>query len=107
MAKNIVIAKKGVDTTFSSAQGITTRDAAYNPFDWIAEDDLKYAVLVVTENGHYKASADGYYGYSAVIVNVPIQYSMRGIDPEDGLEYIFTVDKSGNFTQTLVESEEE
>lgn len=66
---------------------------------WVPEDDVPLGRKRISENGTFKASDDGFYGYSQVTV--------RGIGvvtgkKQDGKEYTVTTDTNGNIVEKSV-----
>lgn len=133
MSKNITIQEGGVDYQFTAAK-LKTNMVGGGTCLWVLEDEVALGAKSVTENGTYKASNDGKYGYSQVTVNVsggqgsvnpdgtpnvnPVNpndpdskvnpggpgTSVVGTDPVTGNDYIIGVDEDGQLVTTPVPS---
>jgi hypothetical protein len=70
MSKNVVIQEGGQGKQLT-VDKLKTNLASGGTQLWVPEDTVEQTTKNITENGTYKASDDGYYGYSEVTVNVP------------------------------------
>ncbi len=68
MSKNIVIQEGGVGKQLT-ADKLKTNLVGGGTCLWVPEDETILGTKIITENGTYKASDDGYYGYSEVTVS--------------------------------------
>lgn len=68
MSKNIVIQEGGVGRQFS-ADKLKTNLVGGGSCLWVPEDTTQLGTKYIEENGTFKASDDGYYGYSEVTVS--------------------------------------
>ena len=92
MSKSIIIQTDGVAATYSNVKRLHTSNAQGDNAYWIPYEEAAQGVKTVNKNGTYKASSDGYYGYSKVIVNT--NGNTVGVK-SDGKKYKVTVDNSG------------
>ena len=71
---------------------------------WVPEDETMLGTKYISENGTYKASDDGYYGYSEVSVSGI--GTVTGKDPETGEEVQVGVDpETGDIVETVLATE--
>ena len=68
MSKNIVIQEGGQGKQLT-VDKLKTNLVGGGTCLWVPEDETMLGTKIITENGTYKASDDGYYGYSEVTVN--------------------------------------
>ena len=68
MSKNIVIQEGGVGKQLT-ADKLKTNLVGGGTCLWVPEDETQLGTKYISENGTYKASDDGYYGYSEVTVS--------------------------------------
>lgn len=68
MSKNIVIQEGGVGKQLT-ADKLKTNLVGGGTCLWVPEDETRLGTKHISENGTYKASDDGYYGYSEVTVS--------------------------------------
>lgn len=101
MSKNITIQEGGVAKQLT-VDKLKTNLVSSGTCLWVPEDEVQLTTKTITENGTYKASDDGYYGYSEVTVNgVGTTTGKDG----DGDDAIVTVDDDGQLVLTkLVKS---
>ena len=108
MSKNISIQEGGVGRQFT-ADKLKTTLAGGGSCTWVPEDEVKLSSLRVTQNGTYRASDAGGYGYSQVTVNVPggaggapgrAGSSIVGTDPGTGNTTLVSVDRDGTLQRT-------
>ena len=66
---------------------------------WVPEDETTLGTKIITENGTYKASDDGYYGYSEVTVSGIGKATGTG---PDGEEHTYGEDGEGGITDTVL-----
>lgn len=70
MSKNITIQEGGVAKQLTVTK-LKTNLVGGGTQLWVPEDSVEQTIKNITANGTYRASDDGYYGYSEVTVNVP------------------------------------
>lgn len=100
MSKNITIQEGGVAKQMT-VDKLKTNLVGGGTCLWVPEDEVTLGQKTISENGTYKASDDGLYGYSQVMVSnagiasgtIP---SGATIPTGDGNEYAVTTDGSGN-----------
>lgn len=68
MSKNIVIQEGGVGKTLT-VDKLKTSTVGGGSCQWVPEDETQLGTKYISENGTYRASDDGYYGYSEVTVS--------------------------------------
>ena len=68
MSKNIIIQEGGVGKQLT-ADKLKTNLVGGGTCLWVPEDETQLGIKHISENGTYKASDDGYYGYSEVTVS--------------------------------------
>lgn len=68
MSKNIVIQEGGVGKQLT-VDKLKTDVVGGGTCLWVPEDERQLGTKYISENGTYRASADGYYGYSEVTVS--------------------------------------
>jgi len=68
VSKNIVIQEGGIGKQLT-ADKLKTNLVGGGSCLWVPEDDTRLGTKYITENGTYKASDDGYYGFSEVTVS--------------------------------------
>ena len=68
MSKNITIQEGGIAKQIT-ANKLKTNLVGGGTCLWVPEDETMLGTKTITENGTYKASEDGYYGYSEVTVS--------------------------------------
>lgn len=98
MSKNIVVQRDGVAENYTVKKIHTTSRDGDNA-TWIPLDETEQAIKTIVRNGTYKASSDGYYGYSKVIVKAGGK--TVGTKP-DGKTYAIGTDDDGWLTETLL-----
>ena len=81
MSKNISVQEGGVAKAMT-ADKLKTNLQGGGTCLWVPEDETRLTTKHITEDGTYKASDDGYYGYSQVTVNGIGRAT--GIDPTTG-----------------------
>lgn len=116
MSKNITIQEGGVGKQFTAIK-LRTNQVGGGSCDWIPEDEL--GEKTITANGTYSASDDGLFGWSRVTVNVPTSSGGSGggsgtgtgtggtgitSTGQDGNEYNYNTDGSGNIVETKLPS---
>lgn len=99
MAKDVSIKKDGVVQEYDGVKKIKTHDIDGNTTTWIPNSETKTGTRKINKNGTYKASDDGFYGYSKVVVSA--SKNAVGKKP-DGKTYKVDVDDSGNLVETLI-----
>lgn len=100
MSKNIVIQEGGLSKQMT-ANKLKTNLVGGGTCLWVPEDETKLGIKIITENGTYKASDDGYYGYSEVTVSGI--GSVTGTDG-DGDEATVTPGTDGELVITKIPS---
>ena len=100
MSKNITI-KEGGTAKQLTVDKLKTNLVSSGTCLWVPEDEVQLTTKTITQNGTYKASDDGYYGYSEVTVSGI--GTATGTD-EDGDEAIVTTGEGGELEETKVPS---
>lgn len=99
MSKNITIQEGGVAKSLT-ADKLKTDLVGGGTCNWVPEDETQLITKSVTKNGTYKASRDGAYGYSKVIVNVAGgSVSGKG---SDGNTHNYSTDDQGNIVDEVI-----
>ena len=98
MSKNITIQEGGVAKQLT-VDKLKTNEVGGGTCLWIPEDEVQLTTKNITANGTYKASDDGYYGYSEVTVNGI--GTATGTGP-DGETHSYTEDGEGGVTDTVI-----
>lgn len=102
MSKNITI-KEGGTAKQLTVDKLKTNLVSGGTCLWVPEDEAQLTTKTITENGTYKASDDGYYGYSQVTVSGI--GTVTGTDPETGDEVVVTTDPdTGEIVEDTVPS---
>ena len=121
MSKNIIIQEGGIGKQMTVSK-LKTDKVGGGTCLWVPEDEVALGTKSISQNGTYKASDDGKYGFSQVTVNVAggggsadnsgqpissggdpdIGSSFIGIDPTDGEPYEYTVNSQGEVEKTPV-----
>lgn len=103
MSKNIVIQEGGQGKQLT-ADKLKTNLVGGGTCLWVPEDEVRLGTKFISENGTYKASVDGYYGYSEVTVSGI--GTATGKDPDgSGDDATATVDPgTGEITITKIPS---
>lgn len=103
MSKNIVIQEGGIGKQLT-VDKLKTDLVGGGSCLWIPEDERRLTTKYISENGTYKASDDGYYGYSEVTVSGI--GSVTGKDPDgSGDDATATVDpETGDIVITKLPS---
>jgi hypothetical protein len=92
---NITIKEKGTAENFSGVLHIEVPSKDAGSVEWIPEEGHATGIKHITENGIYRASDDGFVGYTGVVVTVqPTQ--VTGVNPADGQRYTVKRDEFGN-----------
>lgn len=68
MSKNIIIQEGGIGKQLT-ADKLKTNLVGGGSCLWVPEDEMNLGTKYISENGTYKASDDGYYGFSEVTVS--------------------------------------
>ena len=100
MSKNITI-KEGGAAKQLTVDKLKTNLVSGGTCLWVPEDETNLTTKTITANGTYKASDDGYYGYSEVTVSGI--GTATGTD-EDGDEAVVTTGEGGELEQNKVPS---
>lgn len=102
MSKNITIQEGGIAKQLTVDKLKTNLVGGGNQL-WVPEDEVQLTTKTITENGTYKASDDGYYGYSEVTVSGVGKVS--GKDPTTGEDVVVTTDpETGDIVEETVPS---
>ena len=100
MSKNITIQEGGVAKQLTVGK-LKTNLASSGTCLWVPEDEVQLTTKTITENGTYKASDDGYYGYEQVVVSGV--GTVSGTDPTTGEDVVVTTDpETGEIVETTV-----
>ena len=76
MSKNIIIKEGGTNYQFT-AKKLKTDKVGGGSVLWVPEEETVLTEKRITEEGTYRASDDGYYGYSKVVVDVTGSGSLK------------------------------
>lgn len=90
MSKNIIIQEGGIGKQLT-ADKLRTNLVGGGTCLWVPEDEVQLTTKTITENGTYKASDDGYYGYEQVVVSIAGIGTATGMDG-DGDEVVAHTD---------------
>lgn len=113
MSKDITMGVDGTQTDFDAISKVYVNELNGGPVGWVPLDERDVTTKSITEDGTYKASSDGKFGYSKVTVRVP---GGAGAEPgsvgcsvvgrrADGNEYVMTVGQDSVITSELIPSE--
>lgn len=86
MSKNITIQEGGLAKQLT-ANKLKTNLVGGGTCLWVPEDEISLTTKHITENGTYRASDEGYYGYSEVTVNGIGIASGKDGDGDDAVVY--------------------
>lgn len=86
MSKNITIQEGGIAKQMT-VDKLKTNLVGSGTCLWVPEDEVQLTTKTITQNGTYKASDDGYYGYEQVVVSVSGVGTATGTDG-DGDEVV-------------------
>ena len=100
MSKNITIQEGGTGKSMT-VDKLKTALSGGGTCLWVPEDEVQLTTKYITEDGTYKASDDGYYGYSQVTVSGIGKVTGMG---SDGNEHSISKDGSGNLVDTTIPS---
>ena len=103
MSKNITIQEGGVAKQLT-VDKLKTNLTSSGMCLWVPEDEVQLTIKSITENGTYKASDDGYYGYEQVIVNVPGSGTATGTDGDGDEAVAHTDPTTGELVEDKVPS---
>lgn len=98
MSKDVIIQEGGVGKTIT-ADKLRTAVVGGGDCLWVPEDETLLTTKTISENGTYRASDDGYYGYSEVTVNGIGTATGTGPDGED---HAYTEDGQGGVTDNIL-----
>ena len=73
MTKSITVQQHGEPQEFDNVARLDTKIMGGTAMTWLPDDETQTGTLEVTQNGEYLAESEGLYGYSEVVVNVPIE----------------------------------
>lgn len=99
MGKNIIVQTDGVSHTYNGVEEIHTQDKDGNRTTWVPLDGTNLGVKTITQSGTYKASDDGYYAYSKVIVDAKAKAVGK---KEDGKTYAIASNDQGETVEILL-----
>lgn len=103
MSKNIVIQEGGIGKQLT-VDKLKTDIVGGGACLWVPEDTTRLGTKYISENGTYRASNDGYYGYSEVTVSGI--GSVTGRDPETGEDVAVSTDpETGEIVTTVLPTE--
>jgi len=103
MSKNIVIQEGGTGKQLT-VDKLKTDIVGGGTCLWVPEDTTQLGTKHISENGTYRASNDGYYGYSEVTVSGI--GSVTGRDPETGEDVAVSTDpETGEIVTTVLPTE--
>lgn len=103
MSKNIVIQEGGTGKQLT-VDKLKTNLVGGGTCLWVPEDEKQLGTKYISENGTYKASDEGLYGYSEVTVSGV--GSVTGKDPDTGEDVTVTKDPdTGEIVETVVATE--
>ena len=106
MSKDIVIQEGGKGYPFGPVKCLMVEGENGEFYPWYPEAERALDSLSVTQNGIYRASDRGVYGWNRVSVNVAQSDRVTGKDPETGEEKTVTVDpQTGELVETVVPTE--
>lgn len=106
MSANTTIQEGGKGYPFGPVKCLMVEGDNGEFFPWYPEADRALDSLSVTQNGIYRASDRGVYGWNRVSVNVAQSDRVTGKDPETGEEKTVTVDpQTGELVETVVPTE--
>lgn len=97
MSKSIIIEQSGTPAILMDIAVIRIPEMNTGNTDWVPYDEFPTGEISVTENGTYKASDEGVYAFTKVIVEVSAD---RVVGKKDGVTYVVTVDSGGNLVWT-------
>ena len=101
MSKNITIQEGGTAKQMT-VDKLKTNLVGGGTQLWVPEDEVTLGTKVITENGTYYASADGYYGYESVEVKGIGSISGTGSDGEQ--HYVHIDPETGEIKDTVLPS---
>lgn len=100
MSKNIVIQEGGIGKQLT-VDKLKTDIVGGGTCLWVPEGSTQLGTKFISENGTYRASTDGYYGYSEVTVSGV--GSVTGRDPETGEDVEVHRDpETGEIVETII-----
>lgn len=101
MSKDVIIQEGGVGKTIT-ADKLRTAVVGGGDCSWVPEDETLLTTKTISENGTYRASDDGYYGYSEVTVNGIGVATGKDGDGDDAVAY--TDPNTGDLVEQKVPS---
>lgn len=103
VSKSIIIQEGGVGKQLT-VEKLKTNLVGGGTCLWVPESEVALTTKTITESGTYKASDDGYYGYSQVNVNIAGGGAVTGKD-DDGDDVVAHVDpETGKIVEDKVPS---
>lgn len=103
MGKNITIQEGGVAKQLT-VDKLKTNLVSSGTCLWVPEDEVPLTTKTITENGTYKASDDGYYGFSEVTVNIANAGTATGTDGDGDEAVAYTDPTTGELVEEKVPS---
>ena len=103
MSKNITIQESGIAKQLN-ADKLKTNLVSGGTCLWVPEDDVQLTTKTITENGTYKASDDGYFGYEQVTVNIAKSGIATGTDTDGDEAAAYTDPDTGQLVEEKVPS---
>ena len=103
MSKNIIIQEGGIGKQLT-VDKLKTNLVGSGTCLWVPEDEVQLGTKTITENGTYKASNDGYYGYEQVVVNVANVGTVTGTDGDGDEAVAYTDPTTGELVIDKVPS---
>lgn len=103
MSKNLTIKEGGVAKQLT-VDKLKTNLVSGGTCLWVPEDEVQLTTKTITENGIYKASDDGHYGYSKVIVNIANAGTATGTDGDGDEAVAYTDPTTGGLIEEKVPS---
>lgn len=100
MSKNIVIQEGGIGKQMT-VDKLKTNLVSGGTCLWVPEDETRLGTKYISENGTYKASNEGLYGYSEVTVSGIGTATGTGPDGED---HSYSEDGEGGVTDSILPS---
>lgn len=104
MSKNITIQEGGV-ARLLTAERLKTALAEGGSCYWVPEDETRLTRKTITKNGRYRASDEGFYGYSEINVNVSGGAGALVGKDENGNDVAVNVDGDGKIVRQTLPSE--
>lgn len=103
MSENIIIQEGGVGKQLV-VDKLKTDHVGGGSCLWVPEDSVQLTTKHITENGTYRASTDGYYGYSEATVSIPNVGTATGTDSDGDEAVAYTDPETGELETDKVPS---